>query len=365
MPSYYNEEYDSDRKKKLAVMAISSVLMIGMVAVVTAAVIKGGNFQEKSPGVIEDSQITAKKKAIESVCQPTEFQKRCVESLESATGNNATDPKKLIGFAFKIAKQHVEKAAKTSTAIAELQKDPRAKKALQGCKDLMYDAVDDFERSFQALEKVGIKKIGKAMDDLKTWLSATITYQETCLDGFQNTTGNAGEIMKKALKTSIELSVNAIAMVNKLSSVLGSINIGHVNDIVGSRRLVGRNFNVLGHGDDYYPVWLEDDPEVRRRLAALNEPLQLKANIVVAKDGSGDFTTINDAINSLPQKSKNETIIYIKEGVYVEKVFLNKSYSHLIFVGDGAEKTRITGSLNYVDGTPTMQTATVCKFSHI
>ncbi|KAJ0014330.1 hypothetical protein Pint_19681 [Pistacia integerrima] len=360
MSSYY-EDYDRDKKKKLTVMVTSGVLMIAMVVAVTIAVSHGGISQDgrrKSPEVDERTEVSAKMKAIKAVCQPTDFQKTCVDSLRSATGNNTTDPKELIGIAFKVAKQGVEEAAKSATAIKELEKDPRAQKALQGCKDLMDDASDDFERSFQSLEKVGINRIGKVMDNLKTWLSATITYQETCLDGFENTTGNAGEVMKKALKTSIELSVNAIAMVSKLSSVFRSLNIGHTNDSVGSRRLLETNFPALGHGDNY-PVWLEDDLEGRRRLAALDEPLQLKADIVVAKDGSGNFTTINEAINFIPDKTKNGTVVYIKEGVYEEKVFLNKSYTHVIMVGDGAEKTRITGSLNFVDGTPTVQTATV------
>ncbi|KAJ0078976.1 hypothetical protein Patl1_22340 [Pistacia atlantica] len=317
-------------------MVTSSVLMIAMVVAVTIAVSHGGTSQDgrgKSPEVNERTEVSAKMKAIKSVCQPTDFQKTCVDSLRSATGNNTTDPKELIGIAFKVAKQGVEEAAKSATAIKELEKDPRAQKALQGCKDLMDDASDDFERSFKSLEKVGIKRIGKLMNNLKTWLSATITYQETCLDGFENTTGNAGEEMKKALKTSIELML----------------------EVAG---LLETNFPVLGHGDNY-PVWLEDDLEGRRRLAALDEPLQLKADIVVAKDGSGNFTTINEAINFIPDKTKNGTIVYIKEGVYEEKVFLNKSYTHVIMVGDGAEKTRITGSLNFVDGTPTVQTATV------
>ena len=47
--------------------------------------------------------------------------------------------------------------------------------------------------------------------------------------------------------------------------------------------------------------------------------------IVVCKDGKGDFKTIQDAINSLPAGAKEQRIIFIKKGTYNEKIFIDKA----------------------------------------
>ena len=42
--------------------------------------------------------------------------------------------------------------------------------------------------------------------------------------------------------------------------------------------------------------------------------------IVVAQDGSGDFITIQDAINSVRDFTPVPRVIHIKKGIYYEKV---------------------------------------------
>ena len=48
--------------------------------------------------------------------------------------------------------------------------------------------------------------------------------------------------------------------------------------------------------------------------------------IVVAKDGSGDFKTITEAISSLPMFNYQRVVIYIKNGVYDEKIRISQDY---------------------------------------
>lgn len=46
--------------------------------------------------------------------------------------------------------------------------------------------------------------------------------------------------------------------------------------------------------------------------------------LVVAADGSGQFKSIQAAINSLPDASSKQRIIFIKKGIYREKIFIEK-----------------------------------------
>lgn len=62
-----------------------------------------------------------------------------------------------------------------------------------------------------------ITEINDIVDDLKIWLSAVITYEETCLDGLENTTGDAAQAMRDAMQSSVELTSNALAIVDEIS----------------------------------------------------------------------------------------------------------------------------------------------------
>ena len=65
--------------------------------------------------------------------------------------------------------------------------------------------------------------------------------------------------------------------------------------------------------------------------------------IVVDQKGGGDFTSIQEAINSLPDAASAPRIIFIKAGIYKEKVFLEKDFVSLI--GEDVNKTILTISL--------------------
>lgn len=65
-------------------------------------------------------------------------------------------------------------------------------------------------------------------------------------------------------------------------------------------------------------------------------------DFVVAKDGSGDFTTVQEAINAVPDFRKNTTTIFIKNGIYKEKLILPASKNFVTFIGESVQNTVIT-----------------------
>ncbi len=66
-------------------------------------------------------------------------------------------------------------------------------------------------------------------------------------------------------------------------------------------------------------------------------------DIVVAQDGSGQFTTIQEAIESIRAfKPGPRTRVFIKNGVYYEKVVVHTWITNVIFVGESLEGTIIT-----------------------
>lgn len=73
---------------------------------------------------------------------------------------------------------------------------------------------------------------------------------------------------------------------------------------------------------------------------AMNHP---SAHFVVAADGSGDFITIQEAINAVPDFRAVETVIFIKPGIYKEKLILATSKTKVTMVGQSSQSTVITG----------------------
>ena len=62
---------------------------------------------------------------------------------------------------------------------------------------------------------------------------------------------------------------------------------------------------------------------------------------IVAADGSGDFTTIQAAIDAVPDDNLSQHLIFIKAGTYKEHVFIPQNKSRLSLIGEGVDKVFI------------------------
>lgn len=65
-------------------------------------------------------------------------------------------------------------------------------------------------------------------------------------------------------------------------------------------------------------------------------------DLIVAQDGSGTYKTVQEAINAVPDFRKAMTTIYIKNGVYKEKLNLSASKQFIRLIGEDVEKTILT-----------------------
>lgn len=71
--------------------------------------------------------------------------------------------------------------------------------------------------------------------------------------------------------------------------------------------------------------------------------LAVKYDVVVAKDGSGNFTSIQAAISSIRDfRPEGRTVIFIKKGVYKEKIVLPTNKTEISLIGEDRDSTIIT-----------------------
>lgn len=329
---------DQGKKKNMFLAAGSSIVLVACVFAVTVTVSRHGAGSSSDAATLQTTS-----KSIQSICQPTDYKEECESSLVASGAGNDTDPKKLVQLIFDATIERVREGMNHSSLLQKAAADPRTQKALEACDELLDYAIDDLRNSVEKFTSMDMSRVGEAVDDLRVWLSAAITYQQTCLDGFENTTGDTAESMANALNSSAALTSNTLAIVDEISSVLTSFQITPLN-----RRL-------LSSEDAEFPAWVHGE---KRRLLALS-PEQIEPNVTVAQDGSGQYKTIAEAITAAPDNSNQIFVIYVKEGVYQEYVQVDRKKTNLVMIGDGATKTKITGNLNFVDGTPTFKTATL------
>jgi pectinesterase len=105
-----------------------------------------------------------------------------------------------------------------------------------------------------------------------------------------------------------------------------------------------------------WPKWLS---VANRRLL---QSSSLTPDVVVAADGSGNYSTVSAAVAAAPTRSSKRYIIRIKAGVYRETVQVPINKTNLMFLGDGRRKTIITASRSVVDGITAFRSATVGIF---
>lgn len=76
-------------------------------------------------------------------------------------------------------------------------------------------------------------------------------------------------------------------------------------------------------------------------LTAFNSTAQVR-HITVSTDGSGEFTSVQEAVNSIRAYMSDTTYMFIKAGAYREKIVIPSWVTNLFMKGEGAENTIIT-----------------------
>ncbi|CAN0901214.1 Probable pectinesterase/pectinesterase inhibitor 13 [Linum grandiflorum] len=291
--------------------------------------------------------ISAVQKMVKTVCNSSTYQTKCQTTYEDAIKKNSSVT---ANDFIKISIQAV--STEIQSVMTKIQNmkfdDPKAQGAFEDCKKLIEDAKDELNFSISTAGEY-LKNMARNEPELRNWLSAVMSYQQTCIDGFPD--GKAKTEMEKSFNASKEFTSNSLAVVATSESLLAAI--AHIHT---GRRLLGKERSLDEDHDDEFPGWVSH--EDRRMLKGASTGDKPKPNKVVAKDGSGDFKTISEAIKAIPEKYDGRYVIYVKQGVYDETVTIEKRMENITMYGDGSQKSIVTGSKNFADGVRTLQTAT-------
>ncbi|KAM7279020.1 hypothetical protein ACFE04_006154 [Oxalis oulophora] len=340
---------------KPIVAGVSIILVVG----VCIGVIVGVNKNNDGGTSSDDAALSTTTKSVASVCSNVDYKEACVKSLTPLANNESATPKDFLLAAISVTMQEIQATMNhTESIFSKIGKkdDARQKMALDDCKDLMQFAVEELQSSFSAVGDASMHSVSDRENEITNWLSAVISYQESCIDGF-DTAPDLKTGVSDGMVNATQLTSNAIAIVSAISQLLGVFNLGSANaTLTGPTRNL-KEVNEEGHDNsEGMPDWVSP---ADRKLLASNNNANLQPNVVVAQDGSGKFKSINDALATYPKGNKGRYVIYVKAGVYHEKVLVSKDMVNVFMYGDGPRKTIVTGKISVVlSNTNTMNTAT-------
>ncbi|KDP33981.1 hypothetical protein JCGZ_07552 [Jatropha curcas] len=344
-------EREQKFRKRITIAAITIVLLLVIIGCGVFAIISENKNTKRSKESSQESKGSAKDVAqvdrvIRRICNGTDYKDTCVSSLESEVKKDpsSANPKAILRLAIEATDDEMGVVLKKASSFKF--ESPQEKAAFEDCKVLIKDAKEELKESLTHAG-VDIKKLAENEPELNNLLSAVMSYQQTCIDGFPD--GKLKSDMEKTFNASKELTSNSLAMVSSLTSFLSSF--GEINH---SRRLLATKPNLSSMDKDELPSWISNED---RRILKADDSDKPTPNVIVAKDGSGKFKTISEALKAMPKKYKGRYIIYVKAGVYDEVVTVEKKMENITMYGDGSQKSIITGNKNFKDGVQTFRTA--------
>ncbi|KAJ7965352.1 Pectinesterase [Quillaja saponaria] len=339
------------KKRKFILFSLLAVALI-VASAVSAVVLV--SVRTRASGQSDPRVHRQPTQAISKTCSKTRYPSLCVSTLLDFPGSTSASEQDLVHISFNMTLQHLSKALYLSTGISNVQMDPRVRAAYDDCLELLDDSVDAIQRSlFSVLpseSETTSKSVGSTTDVL-TWLSAALTNQDTCTDGFEDVSGSVKDQMADRLKDLSELVSNCLA----IFAATGSDDFSGIPIQNRRRKLMGVNADILDEkSGDKFPIWMS---KKERKLLGLPVS-RIQADIVVSKIGNGTVKTITEAIKSAPEHSSRRYIIYVRAGRYEENnLKVGRKKTNLMFIGDGKGKTIITGGKNFLQGTTTFHTA--------
>ncbi|KAG4928616.1 hypothetical protein JHK82_054298 [Glycine max] len=177
-------------------------------------------------------------------------------------------------------------------------------RALEDCQFLAELNFEYLSNALDAVDKVSNVLPTNQAEDQQTLLSAVLTNEETCLEGLQQTT-TSDQRVKSDL-------ISSLSNDKKLHSVsLGLFTKGWVPEkkISTSWKTNGRH---LGFRNGRLPLKMSNRVRAiydsarghgRKLLQDNSQSVLVRDIVVVSQDGSGNFTTINDAIAAAPNNT--------------------------------------------------------------
>ncbi|WOL07104.1 21 kDa protein-like [Canna indica] len=162
---------------------------------------------------------------VRDACMTTQYPGLCQQCLASYAPTIRRSKRQLVRAALAVS---ADRAQSASTLVRQMSAgrkkslgSTREAGAIGDCLEAMRDGLDRLRRSVREIERMGRARSPQFawhLSNMKTWVSAALTDEMTCLDGlaqFASSPAVRAGIRKKVVELS-RLTSNALALVNQL-----------------------------------------------------------------------------------------------------------------------------------------------------
>lgn len=161
---------------------------------------------------------------IKASCRVTRYPALCVECLAGYARAIQQSERQLAQTALKVSLARVRSAAGFVAKLTKVRGiKPREYRAVKDCIETMGDSVDRLSESVQELRHMG--RAGDQdflwhVSNVQTWVSAALTDEDTCLDGFSGRfmDGNVKTAISRRVVNVSQVTSNALALVNRFAT---------------------------------------------------------------------------------------------------------------------------------------------------
>ncbi|GAB4841124.1 hypothetical protein Ancab_021867 [Ancistrocladus abbreviatus] len=156
---------------------------------------------------------------VQEACRVTRFQKVCIQSLSPFSNNARRSPSRWARVGVSVTIREVKGLKAFLNGLRQQGRMMgRNRGALSDCCEVIQDALDNVHRSLKVLRMLNAREFEYQMSDLLTWLSAALTDEDTCLDGFDGHRGKLVGMIQSRVQHASYITSNALALANWLAT---------------------------------------------------------------------------------------------------------------------------------------------------
>ncbi|XP_068657060.1 putative pectinesterase/pectinesterase inhibitor 28 [Aristolochia californica] len=349
-PEMVAYELQRSRRQKIILAVSSVVLFATMVLIGFSGVLGNDRSTDYSAGhedAILDSHINA-------FCQLTDFEDVCVASIKRyAVGQSESEmtPKTFTLYSLRAAINDVGIAYNYSQELVNGGGlDGTLRRAFVDCEEHLLSALQDLQLSYEDTDSMTMDGSPYQLLEILTALSASTAYEQTCADGLASQVGEEVKSMTDILTNATKQTRNNLAIAAGTPGTAYATQVGTPpparlptpSQLPEVPRPGGRR-------------WLLDEEEEEDQIWF---PAKGKPDVVVAQDGTGNFKTITEALDSVPKVRDDRFEIYVKRGIYEEVITVTDEMKYVTMYGDGTKLTIVAGNKSASEGLSTHATAT-------
>ncbi|RRT66544.1 hypothetical protein B296_00015981 [Ensete ventricosum] len=223
-PSYLNGSASLPLPPRLPCCWLASFIMLPEIALLLFFVLPLASCGS-APAPVE-GPMSQEEDATEFVlvrCGATRYPDLCFASLSLYAADIHRSPVRLARFASNVTLVHLLSLCSHVSALRNAGAGREAA-ALRDCTDTLGDAADQVERTTSELgllqDPLERSEVAWRVSNAQTWMSAALTNEDTCSDGFQDVGGGGASAIEADVRRRVEkvkqYTSNALALVNSL-----------------------------------------------------------------------------------------------------------------------------------------------------